>query len=83
MTTITDDQFETIKDRFRDYVTLALYDAAKITALSYDLSIRERNLCAKAEGLFDLFKATGKLCKQSLARMGVTAIGDELLWPEK
>lgn len=77
MTTITDAQYETIKDRFRDFVTIALYDATKHTQRQYDL--REDPEFPDASALFAI---TDKLCKQSLARMGVTAIGDELLWKD-
>ena len=83
MTTITDDQFETRKDKFRDAVLITLDEVAQDTARRLGLADPHKALGAKDADLPALFAITDKLCKQSLARMGVTAIGDELLWPEK
>jgi len=83
MTTITDQQFETARDIFRDAVLIALDEAARDVKRQI---LREPGtgliLGADDSDLPALFKATDKLCKQSLARLGVTAIGDELLWTE-
>lgn len=82
MTTITDAQFETIKDRFRDAVLIAIDEAAQDTARRLSAADPHKALGAIDDDLPALFATTDKLCKQSLARMGVTAIGDELLWKD-
>ena len=82
MTTITEAQFWDIKDKFRDAVLIALDEVAQDTARRLGLPIGKA-IGATDNDLPRLFARTDDLCKQSLARMGVTSIGDELLWTEK
>jgi len=84
MTQLTEYQLDCAKDVFRDFVLTALDDAARDvkrrivsldTATGPILGVADKDLP-------ELFRVLDKLCLSALVRVGVTAVGDELFWPD-
>ena len=80
MTTITDAQYETIRDKYRDAVLIALDEITARTA--HSMGFDGAPLLLTAREVVALLAAVDTLCKACLPRMGVAAIGDELLWKD-